>query len=73
LADILELHINRIESNQVDCQVKPACENCEKYFNKLLAWIKDDVEYGYSAEMILGKINSKSYDINHIDLMSKSV
>ena len=38
-------------------------------WDRLLAWIKDDIEFGYTAEMILEKINGNMYDITHTPKM----
>ena len=38
-----------------------------KMWNKLLMWIKDDIEYNYTSDMILNKIMEGNYDITHTD------
>lgn len=70
---IIPSEVVKMLVSQVEPEVKPACENCEKYFNRLLGWIKNDIEYGYTPKMILNKIENKNYDINRIDLNSESV
>jgi len=37
----------------------------KKQWNVLLNWIKDDIEFGYTSDMILSKINNNNYDITY--------
>lgn len=37
----------------------------KKQWKILLNWIKDDIEFGYTSDMILSKIKTNCYDITH--------
>lgn len=37
----------------------------KQLWDKLLNWIKDDIEFGYSSSMIYNKIITNCYDITH--------
>jgi len=52
----------------------PVMQKQVEYFavvlwDKLLNWIKDDIEFGYTSSMIYNKIISNNYDITHTEEM----